>query len=469
MMPPANCPQCAAPLPPAAPRCGFCGFVTPWGATLSAHQAQASALAAQRDKQQRIAKAQSTAKTGMILALVGLPICCGPLSLVGGVLGWRGASAAKAEGAPRPVTSVIAMIVAALSMAAFVTGTVMYLRDQRMKEERLTEVRGRLAGKRELPTIEAKPACDLVEEYLTENGYGESMTLDKINCDGALAVTDRRASLADVRFNFGTKHSTVNACLERRSRWFVLKLVEGSSCADLPPPAPFTTPPRQFSEEEARADEKKARDDLAAAAGAVTIKAFTDKLQKVKTHAAGPGAEKACTKSDLARYVTGPDRRKVLAVDYDLLNGTRTASGLAVAWTFMSDSSFMKILDADPDVEGKVKAIDALRGESGAAIVVYRADKKLWPVVKDDSGYDGGEFEGWLFVYDVDTGDRVCGTRLAFESSDEVSFKKSRFSADKAKFEEAIAADFRENFQQAATEAIKRAAPDLRLGYKASE
>jgi len=74
------CPQCSAQLPPAAPRCGFCGFATPWGATLAAQQAQLAALKAERERRLRIEKATSTARTGMILALASLPICCGPLS-----------------------------------------------------------------------------------------------------------------------------------------------------------------------------------------------------------------------------------------------------------------------------------------------------------------------------------------------------------------------------------------------------
>ena len=174
MMHSANqCPQCSAQLPPGAPRCGFCGHVTPWGATLAAQEQRAAALNADRDKRIRVAKAESTARTGMILALVGLPICCGPVSLVGGAIGWRGARLARAEGLPRPTTAVVAMVVAVVSTLGFCTGLVMFIRDQQKKSEHTAEVQSRLQGKRDAVTLEPKVGCDLVEEYLVQNGYGE--------------------------------------------------------------------------------------------------------------------------------------------------------------------------------------------------------------------------------------------------------------------------------------------------------
>lgn len=480
MMPPphAQCPQCSAPLPPGATRCGYCGFVTPWGATYAAVEQRAASIQADQAKKQRIAKAQSTAKTGMILALVGLPICCAPLSIVGGVMGAKGAGMAKAEGQPRPVTSTIAMIVALLSTIAFVGTMVLYYRDQKAKEDRLTEVRARLKGKREAATIDARAACDVVEEYLVQHGHGgHTFDLDRVNCDGALTVTDRRAQVADVRFSWaGRDHTTVTACLERRSRWYVLKLLDAGSCTELPPPTAFTPPARQLSEEEAAADEKKAREEMAKAASLGIVKAFTDKLAKVKADAASqPGGERACSKADMSRHVTGNERRKVVTVDLDLLDASRSGSA-GKDWPFLTSDSVRTALDEKRSAEDRAKAIDGLRAQSGSLLVVYRAQEKHWPVVTGkgdtigtDFSYDGGEFEGWLFVYDADTAERKCQTKLVFESSEAVDFRKSRFSSEKKKAKEAIEEDFKDHFETAATEAIKRAAPDLRLGYKIVE
>lgn len=479
MMPPnAQCPQCAAPLPPAATQCAYCGHLTPWGATRAAVEQRAASIQADQARKARAAKAESTARTGMILALVGLPICCAPLSLAGGVLGWKGARLAKAEGVPRPVTSVIAMIVAALSVASFTGAMVMYQRDQKAKEDRLTEVRARLRGKREAATIDAKAACDVVEEHLVERGWaGKNYGLDAVHCDGALTSSDRRASIADVRFSFnGADHATVTACLERRSRWFVLKLLPSGTCADLPPPAPFTAPPRKLSDQELAADEAKARTDLESAAGAAAVKAFTDRLARVKEHAATvAGGERACSRADMAANVTGDARRKVPTVDFDLLDAGR-AGAAAKAWPFLTSEPVRKALDPNARPEDRAKAVADARADGGPLLVVYKADHREWPVVTGkgdatgkDIRYEGGTFAGWLFVYDIDAGERRCQTKLAFESSDVVDFKKSRFASEKKKASEAIEADFRDRFETAATDAIRRAAPDLRLGYKVIE
>jgi hypothetical protein len=474
----AQCPQCAAPLPPGATRCGYCGFVTPWGATAAAVEQRAAFIQADQAKKQRIAKAESTARTGMILALVGLPICCAPLSLVGGALGFKGAGMARAEGQPRPVTSVIAMIVALLSTIAFVTTMVLYIRDQKAKDDRLAAVHARLKGKREAATIDAKVACDVVEEHLVQHGHGgRTVGLDRVHCDGALQVTDRRASLSDIRFSFDkANHTTVTACLERRARWYVLKLLDKGSCADLPPPAPFTAPARKLSEEEATADETKARAALLQESSALLVKAFTDRLAKVRANAhETPVAERVCSRSEMSPYVTGNERRKVATADYDLLNA-RFAGAAPSDWSFLTSEVVRKILDEKRTADERHKSLEELRASSGDLLVVYKAEVKDWPVVTSksdligsDLSYKGGHFEGWLIVYDVATGERKCQSKLAFQSSDVVNFRKSRLSSGKKKAKEAVEEDFGDQFETAATAGIKVAAPDLRLGYKTIE
>jgi hypothetical protein len=269
MQPPPQCAQCAAPLPPGTPKCGFCGLVTPWGAAIemqqrqvAAHQHQQQALFADRDRRLRITKAESSAKNGMILALVGLPICCAPLSIAGGIIGYRAGKSLQDQGQPRPVSALIAMIAACLSVVTFGLALAFGIQQDKEREARLTEVRSRLHGKRESPQLEASAACDVIHEYLLQKGFDGSRDPVGLHCDGALTINDRRASLPDVRFGTGQKQHTVNACLERRARWFVLQLKDGASCEALPPPGPFTPPPRLLSEKELEADEQKVRDSL---------------------------------------------------------------------------------------------------------------------------------------------------------------------------------------------------------------
>ncbi|MEZ4300962.1 MAG: hypothetical protein R3B70_38865, partial [Polyangiaceae bacterium] len=67
-------------------------------------------------------------------------------------------------------------------------------------------------------------------------------------------------------------------------------------------------------------------------------------------------------------------------------------------------------------------------------------------------------------IYDMETAERKCATTLAFESATELKFRKSRFSSAKKKARQAVLDDFRESFVEAASEAMKVAAPDLSLG-----
>lgn len=470
-MPNAQCPQCSAALPPGAPRCSYCGYTTPWGAVLAQQNERASVLQADQQKRQRIAKAESGARTGMILALVGLPICCGPLSVVGGVLGWRAGTAAKAEGQPRPVTSVISLVVALVSLTLFTIATLYIIQTEREKAAQLAAVGDRLKGKRDAETLDPKVACDLVEEHLVAHGFSESHTgFKEIHCDGAFSVTGRRASQPDVRFAFDDKHFTATACLEKRSRWFVLKVGEGLSCADLPPPAAFTPPPRKLSDAEAEADEAKIRADLGLAVATAAVKTFGEKLARIRVDAtSAPVAESACSKAAMARYVTGDTRRKVPTIDLDLL----ISSGKdGKAWDMLTDDRVRRILEpGERKADDRAKLLDELRAESGPLLVVYKGVEKTWPVIGPSKkpgvqySYDGGDFTGALFVYDVDTGARLCGAKLAFTVSDTVDFRKRRSDNGQMSAKEAVESDFKSRFEIAATDAIKIAAPDLRLGY----
>ena len=470
-MPNAQCPQCSALLPPGVVRCGYCGFATPWGAVLSQQQDRANSIQADQAKRQRLAKALSSAKTGMILAIVGTPICCGPLSLVGGVLAWRAGSAVKAEGQPRPATSVIGLVLAIVSMLAFTGGIVVIIRDERAKAEHLAAVGQRLEGKRDVAVLDKKIACDLVEEYLAEKGFSENtVDLKEVHCDGAFSATDRRASQPEIRFAFGTKHFLANACLERRSRWFVLQIGEGLSCAALPPPAPYTPPPRKLSDAESAAEEAKAREEATGAVSAAAVKAFTDKLAKVRQDAeSAPAGETVCSKQTMTKYVTGDSRKKVATVDLDVL-GT-----MATGWAMLTSEGVRKALDPNGKVDARAAAVADLRASNGPLLVVYKPVQKAWPVVTGSSAngkdfkYTGGEYAGYLMVYDIDSGARLCQTKIAFESSEVVDFKKSRFASEKSSAKEAVEADFTDRFETAATDAVKRAAPDLRLGYKTLE
>lgn len=471
MMPNAPCPQCSAILPPGAVKCAYCGFVTPWGVAQAQQQQRMAEMQGDQVRRARIAKLENSAKTSMILSLVSMVICCGPVAIVTGILGYRAGTALKAEGRPRPTSSIVALVAGVVAMGFFFALSIALYRDQKAKEEHLAAVGQRLEGKREAEKLEAKTACDLVEEHLTDKGYDEK-TLDfkEIHCDGAFKQDDRRASQADIRFSFGTNHYTVNACFERRSRWFVLLVKDGASCSDLPPAAPFTAPPRKLSDAEVKADEAKVMEDLQRAQSASSVKAFGDKLSRVRADAASaPAEETTCSKAVLAKYVTGSERKRVATADLDYLSGDKRA------WPTFTTESLTKILDESRKMEDRASSMAEYMKENGPLLVVYKSKLKTWPVVKGDKvsgkdfSYAGGEVEGSMIVYDIEAGARLCQTKLAFESSEAVDFRKSRYKSEKVSAKEAVEDDFKDHFETAATDAIRKMAPDLRLGYKTLE
>lgn len=470
-MPGAQCPQCSALLPPGSPKCGYCGYVTPWGAAQAQQQQRMQAVQTDQARRMRIAKLENSAKTNMIVSLVTMVICCGPVSIITGILGYRAGTALKAEGQARPTSSIVALVAGIVAMCLSVTVLIGTYLDQKAKSEHLAAVGQRLEGKREVEKLEQKVACDLVEEYLTDKGWADK-TIDfkEIHCDGAFQQDDRRASQVDIRFAFGTSHYTANACLERRSRWFVLQVGEGLSCADLPPAAPYTAPPRKLSDAEIAADETKTREDVKKAISTSAVKTFLDRLGRIRTDAASaPAEETACSKAALSKYVTGGERKKVATADFDLLNGDKRA------WPILTSESLRKILDESRKIEDRSASLGDFKAENGPLLVVYKSKVKSWPVVKGDKvngkdfSYSGGEVEGAMIVYDIDLGARLCQTKLAFESSEAVDFRKSRYQSEKTSAKEAVEDDFKDHFETAATDAIRKMAPDLRLGYKTLE
>ncbi|MFO0586273.1 MAG: hypothetical protein U0441_01975 [Polyangiaceae bacterium] len=470
-MPGAQCPQCSALLSPGSAKCGYCGYVTPWGAAQAQQQQRMQSVQADQMRRARILKAENAAKTNMIVSLVTMAICCGPVSIITGILGYRAGSVLKAEGQPRPTSSIVGLVAGVVGMCLTITVLVGTYLDQKAKAEHLAAVGQRLEGKREVEKLDQKIACDLVEEYLTDKGYADK-TLDfkEIHCDGAFKQEDRRASQPDVRFAFGTNHYTANACLERRSRWFVIQVGEGLSCADLPPAAPFTAPPRKLSDAEIAADEAKTREDIKKAVSTSAVKTFLDRLGRVRTDAASaPAEETTCSKSALAKYVTGSERKKVATADFDLLNGDKRA------WPILTSESLSKILDESRKIEDRSASLADFKANSGPLLVVYKSKLKTWPVVKGekvsgkDFSYSGGEVDGAMIVYDIEAGTRLCQTKIAFESSEVVDFRKSRYQSEKTSAKEAVEDDFKDHFETAATDAIRKMAPDLRLGYKTLE
>lgn len=94
-------------------------------------------------------------------------------------------------------------------------------------------------------------------------------------------------------------------------------------------------------------------------------------------------------------------------------------------------------------------------------IVIFKATRKAMPKPVGEEGFDAGVFEGDLIVFERKSGKALCRAPFAAESSEEVSHKTRGIAAKSA--EDALNQDFREQFSKAATAALKKIAPTLKI------
>lgn len=94
-------------------------------------------------------------------------------------------------------------------------------------------------------------------------------------------------------------------------------------------------------------------------------------------------------------------------------------------------------------------------------IVIFKDRRRAMPKVSGDDGFDTGYFEGDMVVFERKTGKALCRTSLAVESSEEVSHKTRGFASKSA--EDALNDDFRKQFSIAASAALKKISPTLKV------
>lgn len=316
---------------------------------------------------------------------------------------------------------------------------------QKAEEGRMARLRARLDGKREALSLEAKVACDMIDEYVHEVGpHGQQLNYASVSCDGMLTMTDRRAQLADVRITEGGTNFTVTACFDRRSRWYVLDVIDAGSCADLPSPM-FSPPAAQRTEADFKADEQDARDEVA-------ITAFKSKLLRIKAHIeAERGTEKRCSRADLTKYLLGDQGRHVVTFDATPEN----AGDEGKRWRFLQNPVISKIVDDAAMLAARGNEARALKGPGGALLLAIKGEQMVWPVTRSGHTYDAGSFTGLLFVFNLDTAERLCQATLTFRNSSVVSGYPSEASA--------LQDDLVRNYEKAATGALEGAAPGLIL------
>jgi hypothetical protein len=413
-------------------------------------------------------------KLAAILTGIALPLCCLPLAIAGGVVGLSAMKLAKANKVATPGSALFAVIGAGLSLVitcvAVIGGYVSHLEDQK----RLAGVSEKLAGKRTQTKLESDTACLLAEERVLDAGFdGVTNDPDSFDCSQATLKADARvAELRGVRFRILSKDYTATACYARGARWFVMKLTSRDECGVIHPPDEQSGAGK--SDQELAELENKARERQTELEATALVDTYKAALVKIKNDSAEPSGDVgACADDEIKKRLGSRDELKVVTVDQALLEAA--APKADDRWSFLTSDAVRTLL-SDAKASDKASAVKTLSEDSGDLIVVYRSRVRTWPkvevdegVVSDDFSYDGGVFAGWMVVYDLKSGARLCHGALAAENSDKVTFREGRFSSKREKAEKAVYEDFIDNFKEAASARIKQLNPKLKLGYSLLE
>jgi hypothetical protein len=367
-----------------------------------------------------------------------------------------------------PTRAWLAIGLGALSVGVFgvvlAASLAMGLAKERGREGTAQLAASRLEGKR--GALDERVACDLVTEYLLRT---KPTSYDAVSCTGALQVAGDSAVLAGVIARNGAEPTTLQACLHRGARWFVLHAEAEVPCPGVLP----ATAADADDEARARRDFVEARARAAATADeqkdAAALAGFRARLARVRA-ALVERRHRALACPTFPGLPPG-ERREVPYVDFDLLNAGATRQDHA--WEFLTRADLRGLLAPGAGDRRRKAAEVAGAGE----LVVFVADQRAWPevsvkegVFSDDLAYVSGAFTGWLVVVDADTAAVRCEAPFAFANSPKVSIRKRGPDKQAARLDEVLLDDLRGHFEDAATAVIaKLTTRQLRLGIKLLE
>lgn len=412
----------------------------------------------------RAAGARSSASNGMWISIVSFFLCCGPAGIVGLVLGIRSIRLAKDAGIPTPGRAIAAIVLGSLSLVMFLAAIIGGQINERNARKQHEAASARIGAKREAATLEAKTACDLVEERVFADGWnGKSRgILNGVSCPGAFEQKGPRATLRDVRLDFGSDKPVVTACFAKSQRWFVLDLNTSGTCEEVPIP-------NVASDE----DEKSARESYKTRAATASLGVVTASLAKIRDDAkAHPRAERACDAAQIAKLTKDAAETKVMAADLDALDGQAHVKNGNKQWAFLTHDAIADVLDVGKSESVRAAAAKRVR-EGGPLLVVYQSEERDWPLVETKAGkleFAGGYFEGWMTLYAVDSAEPLCMTKLEFENRSKIKYYKSRYSSGQSAAQAAAESELKGFFHdQASAQMRKLGGGKLKLGYKVLE
>ncbi len=122
-----QCQRCGAALELGAVNCPYCRTLTPHGYAMEQQRvaqgwhAQANAEFARQNERLRIEEEiKKQANTAMITGIVGLVLCCSPLTIVALVLGLRAKANARRHALIAPTGATVGLVIGIFGLAAMV-------------------------------------------------------------------------------------------------------------------------------------------------------------------------------------------------------------------------------------------------------------------------------------------------------------------------------------------------------------
>lgn len=411
------------------------------------------------------AQARSNATLGMWLSIASFVLCCGPGGIAGIVFGVRSMSFAKKAGIPTPGRAIASLILGGLSLVFFLTLIIAGQVNEHNAKKQRDAAAGRIGDKRTAAVLDAKTACDLVEERIFADGWeGKGRGLaNGVSCGGAFEAKADRATLRDVTLDFGSDKPVVTACLVKSKRWYVVDLTKGGSCETVDLPAVATD-----------ADEVAAREAYKKHARSAALRAVTASLGKIRDSAKTQApSEVACDEARIAKLLGSRPNEKIWSADLDELDGqVHRAKGGTKEWGFFTSDAISEVLDVSKSDDTRESAGRRVR-EGSPIVVVYRSTERDWPLVEQKAGkleFAGGWFEGWMTVYAIDSGEMLCSTKLDFENRTKIKYYKSRYSSGQSEAQRAAEEELKKLFHDEATARMKKLSNGkLKLGYKVLE
>ncbi|MFT3711101.1 MAG: hypothetical protein QM817_26025 [Archangium sp.] len=383
-------------------------------------------------------------RTGLIIGMGLIGLCCFPLGLAAGILGLMSFLAARQAGRSPSIASIIGMTCGGLSIAMAIGASVWSAKMNAARADQSASIKKAVDGKRGAATLDAETACGLSKLYFLgpENPF-----FDSIECPGALTGDGDVKMLAGVVTLHGTTKTETSLCLARGRRWFVLGKAFEGACPDEAPKAKGTAPGDDAGLE---AEETRWRDEEKLRQGQVRITRFDGRVAVLRDaieqwdNDPVDTCAKTMPKKDLPRRIAFLERR--------MLGDDRAFDD----WDFLTHGEFRGARALSTHPPEQAKSIEALEG-MGAFVVVFDPDTRLWPKTISDDDWEFGEFDGRLLVANFETGTVLCAMDFTAKSSKDVTTTRlTKLETKQHALQRAIEKDFKKQVKAKSEAALKQ-------------